>query len=381
MTTISNFDILLLTGFFAGIASFFRGFGNYRKYLLLQGTPAIPIRSMAMGLVRIHGKAAGDQTIESPVSQSACCVFQVHIEKWKDEEDSGRWMHYGADTNGVSFHLEDSSGRVLVDPRGAEFDIESTAVRDISSARTSAVTDTELLAYVLHVGPGPELPGSRHNLELEQAMLTFKSARQSATPDEMFQKLVGSQYSEMQQSLAGIQQSLEDEGPQSDPLIEELRLAQIDLYKHPFWSKEYAASAKHVADLQARARKAGLMTVPPPPSAKSAPQADSASPENIVASIEGRPSATGRYRLTERCILPGHEYDVTGTCAINPIANSADERNVIRKGTNEPTFLISALARSGVDAMQKFRSYFLIFGGGMLAVFCLGILLLRFGQF
>jgi hypothetical protein len=31
--------------------------------------------------------------------------------------------------------------------------------------------------------------------------------------------------------------------------------------------------------------------------------------------------------------------------------------------------------------MQKIWSYFLIFGGGMLAVFCLGMLLLQFGQF
>jgi hypothetical protein len=68
--------------------------------------------------VRIHGKAAGDQTVESPISHTACCVYQIHIEKWKDdgntsEENTGRWTHYGADTNGDSFHLEDSSGRVL----------------------------------------------------------------------------------------------------------------------------------------------------------------------------------------------------------------------------------------------------------------------------
>jgi hypothetical protein len=39
--------------------------------------------------------------------------------------------------------------------------------------------------------------------------------------------------------------------------------------------------------------------VPPP-----APTA-----EDIVASIDGVLSAAGRYRITERCILPGHEYD------------------------------------------------------------------------
>ena len=380
MTTIGNLDIFLLVGFISGIASFFRGFRNYRKYLLLQDTPAIPIRSIAMGLVRIHGKAAGDHTVESPISHSACCVYQIHIEKWKDEEDSGRWIHYGADANGVTFYLEDGSGRVLVDPRGAEFDIESTAVREASGTRSSVApatqaSDAELLAYVARVGPSAEIPGSRHNLELERAMLTTsRLTKQSLTPDELFQQLAGPQVSR-------IRQALEDEGPQSDPLREELRLAQIDLYKHPFWSPEYAAGARHVTELQARVRKAGLMIETRPPAPEPSPVGNSRSAEDIVASIEGLPTAAGRYRLTERCILPGHEYDITGTCAENPLATDANERSVIRRGTNEPTYLISGLAHAEVDTMQKIRSYLMIFGGGMLAVFCLGILLLRLGQF
>jgi hypothetical protein len=79
--------------------------------------------------------------------------------------------------------------------------------------------------------------------------------------------------------------------------------------------------------------------------------------------------------------LPGHEYDITGTCTENPEAKDANDRNLIRKGTNEPTFLISALAQSQVNTMLQARAYLMIFGGGMLAVFCLAFLFLRFGQF
>ena len=269
-----------------------------------------------------------------------------------------------------SFIVEDSSGRVLVDPRGAEFDLEYTAVREASSAGNAA-----LLAYVAHVGPSKEMPGTRHNLELEQAMLMpYKFTKQNSTPDELFQKMVGPQ-------VAQIQQAFEDEGPQSDPLREELRLAQIDLYKHPFWSQEYVAGAKRVTELQERVRKAELVNWTPPPPPKPASPADSRTAEQIVASVDGRSSAKERYRLTERCVLPGHEYDITGTCSENPVARDEAERTVIRKGTNEPTLIISGLAHQDVDAMQKIWSYFLIFGGGMLAVFCLGMLLLRFGQF
>jgi hypothetical protein len=90
-------------------------------------------------------------------------------------------------------------------------------------------------------------------------------------------------------------------------------------------------------------------------------------------SIDGPLTAAGRYRFTERCILPDHEYDITGTCDENPEAKDVSDRNLIRKGANEPTFFISGLARLDVNAMLQIRAHFMNFGGGMLAVFCLGI--------
>ena len=66
---------------------------------------------------------------------------------------------------------------------------------------------------------------------------------------------------------------------------------------------------------------------------------------------------------------------------MNPEAKDANDRNLIRKGAHETTFLISALARSDVNTILQFRAYSTIFGGGALTVCCLVILLLRLGQF
>ena len=403
-TNIGSLDIGLLVLLFGGVVSFFRGFRVYREYLLLQGTSEIPIRSMAMGLVRIHGKAAGDRLLTSPISHTPCCVYQVHIEKWRDGDEeshqSAAWLHYGSEAEGVPFYLEDSTGRVLVNPRGADYDIESTAVREASSAKPSSVvvngaSEADLLSYAVRVGPSEEAPGSRHNFEAEQMMFNIsKYAKQGATPDEMMQKL----FPQVMQGEGKMLQALQAEGPYADPLREESRLAQIELYQHPIWSPEYAEGVKRVTKLQAQVRKnrsgyerlAPFPLTPPvlpdhpvpiqpvsdPPVPPPVPTA-----EEIVASIDGVPCAHGRYRFTERCILPGHEYDITGTCAENPVAKDANDRNLIRKGTSEPTFLISALAQPQVNTMLQMRVYFMIFGGGMLAVFCLAFLLLRFGQF
>ncbi len=322
------------------------------------------------------------------------------ISNCRPSHQSAAWLHYGSEAEGAQFYLEDSTGRVLVNPRGAEYDIESTAIREASSGKPSGVvvngaSEVDLLNYVLRIGPSPELPGSRHNLEAEQMAFNLsKYAKQGAKPDEIMQKL----FPQVMQGEAKMLQALQAEGPYADPLREESRLAQIELYQHPIWSPEYAEGVKRVTKLQAKVREnrsgyerlAPVPLTPPvlpdhavpvqpvsdPPVPPLAPTA-----EEIVASIDGVPTAHGRYRFTERCILPGHEYDITGTCAENPIAKDANDRNLIRKGTNEPTFLISALAQPQVNVVLQMRAYFMIFGGGMLAVFCLAFLLLRFGQF
>jgi hypothetical protein len=377
-TNISNLDIGLLVGSFGGVGSFFRGFRTYREYLRVQGTPGMPIRSVAMGLVRIHGKPTSEHLVNSPISHTPCCFYQVHIEKWKDQGDTGTWLHYGSEVDGARFYLEDGSGRVLVDARGAEYDLESTCVREVSSATPSVVaprgaSDAELLAYVARVGPSAEAPGTRHFLEGERAMLaTSKYIQHPTTPDELFQGMVGPQ-------VARIRQQFEDEGPHSDPLEEELRLAQIDLYTHPFWSPEYAEGRKRVVKLQAQVKKAGPRIKAPPPLPPPASPQQTPAAEDIVASVDGTVSAGGRYRLTERCILPDHEYDITGTCGENPEAKDVKDRNLIRKGPNEPTYLISGLAQPDVNIMLRMRAQLMIVGGGMLAVFSLGLLLLRFG--
>ena len=123
----------------------------------------------------------------------------------------------------------------------------------------------------------------------------------------------------------------------TDPLREELRLAQIDLYTHPFCVRNMEGR-KRVIKLQEQVRKLGLEIKTPPPLLPPAPQPELLPVDEIVTAVDGAPSAAGRYRFTEHCVLPDHQYDVTGTCGENPEANDGNDRNLIRKGTNEPTF-------------------------------------------
>src|SRR5215472_10516822 len=110
-----NLEVALIVGLGAGIVTFFKGFRTYRRYRIVEDTPEIPIRSIPMGLVHIHGRAKGIQLVPSPISHTPCCFYKVNIEKWGSDRDSSGWQHFRTDADGPNFYLEDGSGRVLVD--------------------------------------------------------------------------------------------------------------------------------------------------------------------------------------------------------------------------------------------------------------------------
>lgn len=228
-----------LFGLGAGIYFFFKGFWIYREYRVVEDTPEMPIRSIAMGLTHIHGKAEGEQTVPGPVSKTPCFFYKVDIEAWRtDSKGRGSWSHYKTHTDGLRFYLADSSGKVQVEAHGAEYDLQQSGRRETSWS----ATDEDLGAYIERVGGSP-----------------------------------------------------------------------------------------------------------------------------------------GRYRLTEFCILPEQWYDVTGTCAEIPEAKDEHDRNLIRKGENEPTFLISWRPEKELERTLRHRAALYVFGGAGLAVVCLAIVLAILG--
>lgn len=82
-----------------------------------------------------------------------------------------------------------------------------------------------------------------------------------------------------------------------------------------------------------------------------------------------------RYRLTEITILPNRSYDVIGTCAENPRARDEHDRNLIMKGQNEKTFMISERTEKEVEQKMRKRASAYVFGGAGLAIICLVVFL------
>lgn len=267
-----TFDDLWITplcvlGVGAGVYWFFSGLHRYRSYRFLADTPEIPIRSMPMGLVHIHGKAWGEKTLLSPVTHTSCLYYVVEIDRCEtdDEGHSTAWRHYLTDSNGVEFHLLGATGgKVKIDPHGAKLDMPRSI-----RCRTGQAT-----------------------------------------------------------WVGGF----------------------VDLLRN--WKSLTAAHSLPALDEDLRAYVGSL----------------------------AEPSG-GDFRLTEFCLQAGRWYDVLGTCVENANPRDDQDHNMIVKGKNDPTFLISFRSEKNLVTNLRSRALRFIFAGAGLAVLCLALLLANFGLF
>src|SRR2546426_5721322 len=111
-----------MMGFGSGLYWFFDGFRVYREYRVLVDMPESRIRSLAMGLVEIHGTASGGKTLTSPLSHTPCFLYKVEIERWETDHGRGRWSHYWTDTRAGKFYIAETTCLVYADQGGGAND-------------------------------------------------------------------------------------------------------------------------------------------------------------------------------------------------------------------------------------------------------------------
>ena len=115
----------ILTIIGAGI--FWYGFNRMHKYQLIQDIPTSKIRSMAIGLVEINGKIVPDKSLTSPFSHTKCAYYKYIIKEYRRHR-SGKQTTYSWDTitsgeKRIPFWVKDETGKVYVNPEGAELKI------------------------------------------------------------------------------------------------------------------------------------------------------------------------------------------------------------------------------------------------------------------
>ncbi len=120
--------IFPIGGIIVGVILFIAGIKWFGYKRLIENIPTSKIRSIAMGLVEIFGKVIPikNNLLNSPFSNTECVYYKYTVERWVKRNDRHHWQIVNSGKTSLPFKLQDGTGSVLIDPIGANIDIEST---------------------------------------------------------------------------------------------------------------------------------------------------------------------------------------------------------------------------------------------------------------
>jgi E3 ubiquitin ligase len=117
-------DVLWLLDLAAAVVAGFGvryGFRQLREKNMVENVPSSPIRSVAMGLSEIKGHAPASAPLTAPHSGVACHYFRYRVEEERSgNRGSKEWVTIDQGASNLPFQVEDPTGRIVVDPTGAE---------------------------------------------------------------------------------------------------------------------------------------------------------------------------------------------------------------------------------------------------------------------
>ena len=124
-----------IAGIAGGVYLFFRGFPFLTRKHLIQDIPTSTVRGAPLGAVELSGTVVGPYTLISPLSETDCFYYHAIARGSAGEEKKPRQEVLYA-----PFFVDDGTGRVMVDPRGAETELRPTVDDEYSPSSGDAFT-------------------------------------------------------------------------------------------------------------------------------------------------------------------------------------------------------------------------------------------------
>ncbi len=148
-------------------------YGGVQKYLLLQkisNTPTSKVRSAAVGLVELFGKAICKDELASPISKQKCVYWRLEAEYYQSGKHGG-WRTIASLSSSSPFYLEDETGRMLIRPAGRPLEIDTGSGKERIEPVLATIeipADKEFQGYI----SGKGMFGVEHT-KLPQPVLDF----------------------------------------------------------------------------------------------------------------------------------------------------------------------------------------------------------------
>lgn len=139
-----EFLIWPVIGAAVGVYLFYHGFRLLQRKRLIMDTPSSKIRSASIGLVELNGLASGPYTMTAPITQVPCYYHRSMAWQWQQKGKNSEWVKVADESLHVPFYLDDNTGRVLVDPQGAEMEIHRDFHQEYGNSLFSTTSEVPL---------------------------------------------------------------------------------------------------------------------------------------------------------------------------------------------------------------------------------------------
>ena len=149
----------------AGIYFLFSGLGTTLRRRSVKESPAADIRSARPGRIAVSGIAAGPYTLFGPLTGKDCYLYQTTVFQAEGNGRDPAWQKVAEETLHLPFFVEDSTGRLLIEPLGSELDLHEAFAGEYNvrlSARSTGNRDQDIpprvTAFLLRHGIAAGLP-------------------------------------------------------------------------------------------------------------------------------------------------------------------------------------------------------------------------------
>ena len=113
--------LYLAVGVVSGVGLSIYGFVMNSRKRLIESIPTSPVRSLAVGIVEVSGRAQPEHgLLRAPFSGMPCVLFSYQVEERRASGKETRWDTIAKGTSQEPFFIQDDTGQVLVVPFDAQ---------------------------------------------------------------------------------------------------------------------------------------------------------------------------------------------------------------------------------------------------------------------
>jgi hypothetical protein len=371
-------EIYTAIGAVLGVFLFYRGFRMLQYKRLIQNTPFSKIRSASMGLVEVSGMATGPQTIPAGITGEPCFYYRATAWEMRESGNRREWKQVADESLYVPFFVGDPTGKMLVDAQGADLDVHRTFKDQFNTSLFGGrdMVPASVTKYLLRngIGASGELRLEEHCIQPGYPLFILGTLGEN--PDRSHRPPAP--------HVAVASSSIRSRASMSFSLGNRLFQSVTGMAGLPFGASTAQNPVSNALPVLASAAAESVTPVRPatPAAGKwSSVSMDEVHPPGRTASTPAPPEAS----ILQVPLATATALADAPTTQMPPVTQRTEESAfdasvVIGKGTRNDPFTISSQSQREVVQSLGWKSALCIWGGPVLTLVCLYILLGMLGR-